>query len=52
MEAISAMEKATAVAPKATRMHPYTIDEGPPLSNANWKVMANASHEQSTMMLK
>jgi hypothetical protein len=52
MEAISAMEKATAVAPKATRMHPYTMDEGPPLSSANWKVMANASHEQSTMMLK
>ncbi len=46
------MEKATADAPNATRIQPYTMDEGPPLSSANWKVSAKASHETSTMMLK
>ena len=52
MEAISAMEKATAVPPNPTRMLPKAKAEGPPLSSANWKVKATASHEQSTMTLK
>ena len=52
MEAISAMENATALAPKPTRMQPYTIDAGPPFNKANWKVTANVSHEMSIITLK
>jgi len=52
MEANSAMEQATALAPKPTRMQPYTIDAGPPFNKANWKVTANVSHEMSIITLK
>jgi len=52
MEASSARDIDTKVAPKPTRMHPYSIEAGPPLSNENWKVTANASQETSTMSPK
>lgn len=46
MDANSAREAATADAPNMTKMHPYTMDAGPPLYKANWKVTAKASQEQ------
>jgi hypothetical protein len=52
MEASSARDIETKVAPKPTRMVPYTIEEGPPFNRANWKVMAKASQETSTMSPK
>ena len=52
MEAISARDRETKVAPKPTRMHPYSIEAGPPFNKANWKVIAKASQETSTISLK
>jgi hypothetical protein len=48
MEASSARDKETKVAPKPTRMHPYIIEAGPPFNKANWKVIAKASQETIT----
>jgi hypothetical protein len=52
MEASSARDRETKVAPKPTRMHPYTIEAGPPFNKANWKVRAKASQETSMMSPK
>jgi hypothetical protein len=52
IEAISAIEKATAFAPKPTRMQPYTMAAGPPFNKANWNVTANVSHEMIIITLK
>lgn len=35
MEASSARDRETKVAPKPTRMHPYSIEAGPPFNKAN-----------------
>jgi hypothetical protein len=51
-EAISASDMATAVAPMVARIPPYTIDAGPPLSMANWKVMATVSQAHCTIISK
>ena len=52
MEAISANDSATAVAPKAARMAPYTIEAGPPFSRENSKVMATVSQAHCKMISK
>ena len=52
MEASSARDIETKVAPKPTRMYPYSIEAGPPFNRANWKVIAKASQETSMMSPK
>ena len=52
MEASSAKDSETKVAPKPTRMVPYTIEEAPPFNKANWKLIAKASQEQSIISPK
>jgi len=49
MEASSARDKATKLAPKHTRIHPYIIEAGPPFNKENWKVIEKDSQEISTM---
>ena len=52
MEASSARDRETKVAPKPTRMHTYSIEAEPPFNKANWKVTAKASQETSMMSPK
>jgi len=52
MEASSARDRETKVAPKPTRMVPYNIEAGPPFNKANWKVRAKASQETRIMSPK
>ena len=52
MEAISANDKATRVAPMPAKIPPYSMEAGPPFNNENWKVYAIASHADWTTISK
>jgi hypothetical protein len=52
MEAISANDKATRVAPMPAKIPPYTMEAGPPFNSENWKVYAIASHADWTTTSK
>lgn len=44
IEANSARDRETKVAPIAAKIPPYAIDAGPPLKSENWKLIATVSH--------